>query len=570
MMKKIIPVVIALLLILIIGGAYFGEKIWDKYSYGKELADLDKYYNVTEGRLAIILQDEMVDEQAVVTDDTVYFDLDTVYKYLNEGFYVDTDEQKLLYTTALDTTTVIFGQNTYIDGGSGGQTGYTICYMQGDTVYIAAEFVKRFTNYEYTRYDRHLQIYTEWGVKEIMDVTKNTQIRILGGIKSPILRQLEKGECVELLDQMEDWSLVKTSDSIIGYVENKRLANLSTEIETPVTDYTAPEYTTIRLEEKLSLGWHYVGAPGGGSSTLSDMLAECKVSDGSLGINVIAPTWFSLSDNQGGFQSFAETSYIENAHDRGLQVWGVWDNFNYVSSEDEEAVSTYQVLSSTTVRQRLVQDIVSTSLELGLDGVNIDFEGLTEDCGRHFVQFLRELSASCRQSGLALSVDDPVPFNFNAFYRLDVQGEILDYVIIMGYDEHWSGSQEPGSVASIGYVSDGLAKTVAQVPAEKVVNALPFYTRLWRTEETSVTDETVSIKYVSTYMNDAVWDEETCQYYKEWDEGSAFCQIWIENEESISVKLNVMNAQNIGGVAVWRLGQGTSATWQLIWNYTHL
>lgn len=570
MMKRIIPVVVALLLILIIGGAFYGQKIWDKYSYGKELADLDDYYNVTEGRLAIILQDEMVEEQAVVTDDIVYFDLNTVHRYFNEGFYVDTDEQKLLYTTALDTTSVFFGENRYTDGSSGGQTEYTICYMQGNTVYIAAEFVKKFTNYEYTRYDRHLQVYTEWGIKKVMDVTKDTQIRILGGIKSPILRQLEKGEKVELLEQMETWSLVKTSDSIIGYVENKRLANLSTEIEMPVTDYVAPEYTTVRMEEKLSLGWHRVYSPGGGSSTLNDRLSECKLSSGDYGINVIAPTWFSLNDNQGGFRSFAEASYVENAHSRGLKVWGVWDNFNYEGSADEEAVSTYQVLSSTTARQRLTENIVSTSLELGLDGVNIDFEELTEDCGRHFVQFLRELSTLCRQNGLVLSVDNPVPFNFNSYYRLDIQGEILDYVIIMGYDEHWGGSQDPGSVASIGYVSDGLAKTLEQVPAEKVVNGLPFYMRIWKTEGTSVTSETISLKNASRYMDQAVWDEETCQYYKEWEDGSTFCQIWIENEESISIKLNVMNTQNIDGVAVWCLEFGTSAAWQLIWNYTHL
>ena len=570
MMKKIIPVVIALLLILIIGGVYYGEILWDKYSYGKELADLDEYYKVTEGHLAIILQDEMVEEQALVTDNTVYFDMNTVYKYLNEGFYVDTAEQKILYTTAVETIVVPFGSKSYVDGSGGGQTEYTICYSQGDTVYLAADFVKRFTNYEYTRYDRHLQVYTEWGAKQIMDVSKNTQLRTLGGIKSPILCELEKGEKVEVLKQMETWSLVKTSDSVIGYVENKRLTNLSSEIETPVTDYTAPEYTSVRLEEKLSLAWHGVYNPKGGSSTLNDQLAECKVSGGGYGINVIAPTWFSLSDNQGGFRSYAEISYVEKVHDRGIQVWGVWDDFNYAVSEDEEAVSTYRVLSSTTARQRLVEDIVNTSLELGLDGVNIDFEELTEDCERHFVQFLRELSVLCRQNGLILSVDNPVPFNFNSYYRLDIQGEILDYVIIMGYDEHWGGSQDPGSVASINFVSDGLDKTLEQVPAEKVVNALPFYMRIWKTEEAGVTSDTVSLKYVSRYMDEAVWDEETCQYYKEWEDGSAFCQMWMEDEESIGVKLNVMRAHNVKNTAVWRLDFGTPAAWQMIWNYTHL
>lgn len=560
-MKRVIPVVVALLLIMIIGGVYFGEKLWDKYSYGKELADLDEYYGVSEGNLAIILQDEMVEEKAVVTDGNVYFDLDTVHKYFNEGFYADTGERKLLYTTAVDTVVAIFGEKGYFDANGGGQTEYTVCYMQGDTLYVAAEYVKRFTNYEYARYDRHLQVYTQWGVRETMQVTKHTQVRVLGGIKSPILRELEKGETVELLNQMDTWSLVKTSDSVIGYVENKRLADLSTEIEPEVIDYVEPEYTTVMMEERVSLGWHSIGGVGG-NSTLSEMVSEAGE-----GMNVIAPTWFSLSDNEGGYISYAESSYVERAHGYGLQVWGVWDNFNYAGVTGE-SVSSYQVLSSTTVRQQLVRDMVDTALTLGLDGINIDFEGLTEDCGRHYIQFLRELSVLCRQNGLVLSVDNYVPFDFNNFYRLDIQGKVVDYVIIMGYDEHWHGSKNPGSVASIDYVSNGLDRTLDQVPKEKVVNALPFYTILWKTEGTEVTDQYITLNNMADYLQrvgiEPTWDEETCQYYAEWEEGAVTNQIWIEDEESISVKLNVMNAQQIGGVAVWRLGYGTRAAWELI------
>lgn len=561
-MKRIIPVVIALLLIVIIGVVYFGEQIWDKYSYGKELADLDEYYKVTGDRVAIILQDEMIEEQAVMKDGTVYFDLDTVHKYLNEGFYADYNEQKLLYTTAVDTTVAIFGERSYSNGSAGGQTSYVVCYMDAGNLYVAAEYVRRFTNFEYLVYDRHLQVYTEWGIKKIMTVSRNTQVRTLGGIKSPILCQLEQGEVVELLDQMENWSLVKTSDSVIGYVENKRLTDLSTEIETPVEDYVAPEYTALLMEDKVSLGWHSIGGVGG-NATLGDMLSESGKA-----INVVAPTWFSLSDDQGGFSSFGEASYVEKAHNNEVQVWGVWDNFNYASTSGTE-VSTYQVLSVTAVRQQLVSNIVSTSLELGLDGVNIDFEGLTQDCGEHYVQFLRELSVACRESGLVLSVDNYVPFNFNEFYRLDIQGQILDYVIIMGYDEHWSGSGDPGSVASIGYVTNGIEKTLERVPAEKVVNALPFYTLLWRTEGTEVTDEAISVKNVMQRITaDMIWDADMSQYYAEWHDGDVLYQVWVENEESIRVKLNVMSAHNIGGVAVWRLGYGSTGAWELVRNYS--
>lgn len=562
-MKRIIPVIVALLLIVLIGGVYFGGKLVDKYSYGKEKADLDEYYGVTDGRLAIILQDEMVEEKALLQGDTVYFDLDTVHKYLNEGFYADYNEQKLLYTTAEGTAEAAFGQTGYKSTkGEDRQMSDAVCRLEDGVLYVAADYVRQFTNYEYTRYDRHLQVYTEWGIREVMTVSKNTQVRTRGGIKSPILRELKKGETVELLKQMDTWSLVKTSDAVVGYVENKRLGGLSTEIETPVTDYVEPQHVDLSLEGKLSLGWNPVW-----SASLKDALAECRTSDGGYAINVIAPVWFSLSDNAGGFRSYADADYVKQAHDKGLQVWGTWDNFNYAAEVEGANVSTLEILSSTSVRRKLASDMVSTTQEYGLDGINIDFESLTKDCGEHFIQFLRELSVLCQESGLFLSVADHVPYDYNEYYRLDIQGRIVDYVIIMGYDEHWSGSGDPGSSASIGFVSAGLDRTLEKVPAEKVVNALPFYMLLWKTEGTKVTDSSVRLKGASAYMDKAAWDEEVGQYYAEWQEGDAVFRIWIENEESLRIKLNVMNAKELGGVAVWCLGYGNSGAWELVKNY---
>lgn len=567
MKKKIIPVIVALALILIVGIIGFGGKLLDKYSYSKELADLDEYYGVAQGQLAIILQDEMVEEKAVLRDDTVYFDLDTAARYLNEGFYVDVNEQRLLYTTAVDTISTAFEGREYSDRNGSYSTEYVTCYREGDVVYVAAEYLKMFANFSYTPFDRHVQLYTQWGERQNMVVAKDTQIRLLGGIKSPILRQLEKGETVELLEQMETWSKVKTEDSVIGYVENKRLEEGEVETEVPVMDYVPEEYTSLSLPGKVSLGFHAIGGEGG-NDTLDTMVAEGK------GINVIAPTWFSLTDNEGNFRSFASSQYVEKAHGYGLQVWGVWDNFNYRNETGAE-VDSYQVLSYTARRRQLAQSMVETSLGLGLDGVNIDFEGVPKECGVHYVQFLKELSVLCRENGLILSVDNYVPFQFNNYYRLDIQGKVTDYVIIMGYDEHWHGSGEPGSVASIEYVSNGLDRTLneEQVPAEKVVNALPFYTILWQTEGTNVTDQYITLNNVADYLQrmniQPEWDETTCQNYAEWQSGNILYQIWVEDVESIAVKLNVMKTKGIGGVAVWRLGYGTPEAWSLIESYTN-
>lgn len=560
MKRKMLPVIVALVLIVIVAVVGFGSRLLEKYSYSRELADLDAYYGVTGEELAIILQNERISSRAVVKDGQVYFDMDTVHTYLNEGFYEDRNEQKLLYTTAVDTIATIFGGREYTDREGTHALAYETCYVQGDVLYVAAEYIKLFTNYSYAAFDRHLQVYTQWGTKRTMEINKKTQVRLEGDIKSPILQEMAAGDIVEVLEEGEEWSRVKTSDSMIGYVENKRLENPASVEETPVTDYVEAEYTSISLPGKVNLGFHSIGGVGG-NDTLGAMLAEGD------GINVISPTWFSLTDNEGNFRSFATEQYVASAHGHGLQVWAAWDNFNYRNETGAE-VDTYQILSYTTKRQRLAQEMVNTSLGLGLDGINIDFEGLPESCGEHYIQFLKELSVLCRSNGLVLSVDNYVPLDFNNYYRLDIQGKILDYVIIMGYDEHWHGSGNPGSVASIDYVSKGLDRTLEQVPAEKVVNALPFYTILWKTEGTKVTDQYIILSEVDGFLQsqgiELEWDEVTCQNYGEWQSGTATYQIWAEDEESIAVKLNVMRARNIGGVAVWRLGYGTAEVWNLI------
>ena len=561
MKKKVLPVIVAILLILVIGGCALGKVLLDKYSYSKEEADWNEFYQVSENdRSAIILQNEMVEEQALIKDGVCYFDLATVHKYMNEVFYADMTENLLLYATPTEVIRTTFGETAYTTTEGTQEAGYVISFTDGDNVYVAADYVKLFTNYSYECYDRHVQVNTEWGTRQVAQLKKDTAVRLRGGVKSPILTQAVKGDTLEILEQMETWSKVKTADVVIGYVENKRLGEITEEMETPVTDYQAPEYTSLTADSKICLGWHSIGGVAG-NDTLYSMVSGTK------GMNVIAPTWFSMTDENGAFRSFATAGYVTTAHQMGLQVWGVLDNFNY-ANENGISISTLNMLSSTTARQNLVKNVTDTAVGLGLDGINVDFEQLSSDCGPHYVEFLRELSIECRNKGLVLSIDNYVPFNFNDYYRLDIQGEVADYVIIMGYDEHWHGSKDPGSVASISYVSDGLDRTLQEVPANKVVNALPFYTILWKTEGTDVTDEYITMRNEADFMSkagvSAEWDEVTCQNYAEWTSGSVNYQIWLEDAESIAVKLNMMTTKNIGGVAVWRLGYGTQAAWELI------
>jgi spore germination protein YaaH len=317
------------------------------------------------------------------------------------------------------------------------------------------------------------------------------------------------------------------------------------------------------MDGKVNLGWHAIYAESG-NDTLKATASAAK------GMNVIAPTWFSIMDNDGNLRSFASSAYVEKAHELGLQVWGVIDDFNY-NNENDANIDVFGILSSTSKRRQLTASITQAALDVGMDGINVDFERVGADTGPHYIQFLRELSVSCRNNGLVLSVDNYVPFQFNDYYRLDIQGEILDYVIIMGYDEHWSGSGDPGSVASLEYVKNGIAKAISYAPKEKVINALPFYSILWKVSGAEVTDEYLTIANTAAFLKrikaEPQWEEESCQYYMEWEGNEGIYQIWLEEERSISAKLGVMSAHEIGGVAVWRLGYGTEEVWALLDKY---
>lgn len=560
-MKKIIPVLIAIVLIIVVAGIGFGARLAEKYSYSKERADLTEYFGIAgSDDVPIILQDERIEEHARLWDGVCYFDFATVHKYFNDRFFEDTKENMLIYTLPETIVTSVIGSQTVTVGGSESSRDYVIARYEGDMLYVAADFVKEYTNFSYALYTEpnHMQVYTEWNERQVATITGDTQVRYQGGIKSDILTDVSEGDKVVVLEEMETWTKVKTEDAFIGYVENKRLSEKTAETPAPVTDYTEPVYASNTRDHKINLAWHSVASVEG-NGTLSEMMAGTK------GINVISPTWFSLCDNDGNFTNLASTDYVERAHDMGLEVWGLIDNFT------NEGVDTYEVLAGLSTRSHLISGLIDAAVAYDLDGINIDFENISLDAGEPFIEFIRELSIPCREHGIVLSIDNYVPMGYNDHYNRREQGIVADYVIIMGYDEHYRGSDTAGSVASIDFVENGISNTVAQVPSNKVINAIPFYTRIWETKGTTVDSQAVGMEMAGQYLKDhnitTVWDETTCQNYGEYQSGDSHYQVWLEDEDSIRVKLNIMNKYGIGGVAEWKLGFEVDSIWDVIEEY---
>lgn len=561
MKKRLIPVVVAFVLIIIVLVAGYKTGLLERYTYSNEMADLNEYFEIySADAVPIVLQDERIADQAIVADGVYYLPLDTVLTYFNDTFYYDSAEQLLLYATPTDIVRTAVGTTTYTENGTETDAGYVVALNRDDKAYVALDFVRKYTNFSWEAFEnpQRLQIYTEWRNVKTATIKKDTKVRYQGGIKSSILTSVEKGDKVTILETMEKWSKVKTQDAIIGYVENKRLSDAKDTEQTPVTDVVDPEYTSISREGKVNLVWHMV-TNATANAKVDQLLATSK------NVNVISPTWFALADNQGNLSSLADADYVNKMHAQGIQVWALVKNFD-LNTE----VNTTEVLSRTSSRTNLISQIISGVKAYGIDGVNLDFELVPEEAGPAYVEFIRELSVSCRKEGIVFSIDNFPPGGYNAYYDLETQGKVADYVIIMGYNEHWVGGPEYGPVASIDFVEKGITDTIASVPAEKVINALPFYSILWTLSEPTGSEAytmTNQAEWVAQTGAQVQWDDTACQNHAAVTQNGVNYEIWLEDAQSIGVKLNVMKKYNLAGVAAWRLGQETPDIWDVITEY---
>ena len=564
MFAKAIPVVIAIVLIIAIVGIFYGETLIENVYYTSEREDLYQYFELVESDdVAMMMQDAHIDEKAKLIDGKCYFDMATVEKYFTDRFYINKDEGIVLYTTEKDIYKTNIGKeySSYTVAGTENALDCPAVIMDGEDIYMSADYVKIFANfsYEFFAEPNRMLIYTEWGTRQQANILKDTKLRYQGGVKSPILADLAEGDAVYVLDVMEKWSKVITEDGFIGYVENKRLESGDIVTQTPVNDAVVLNYQSIGREGKINMAFHQVFSQSA-NSTYDSYMSNVS------GVNVIAPTWFRVKDNEGTIENIAGSEYVIKAHNKGIEVWAVVTDVDY-------EVDMGAILSSSEKRAAMVSTLISYAQQYSLDGINIDFETIGAEYGDDFIQFLRELSIQTHANNIVLSVDNYAPTASTMYYNREEQGLVADYVVIMGYDEHWGGSQIAGSVASIDFVEQGILNTMDEVPAEKIINAIPFYTRLWKTEGGSVSSEAIGMDMAQNWITsngvEVYWDNETCQYYGELMKDNVYYQIWLEENESIQVKLNVMNANNIAGVAEWKLGFENSSVWEPIEAYTN-
>ena len=538
--KPIIAVVAMVILVAILG---LVTHVVMKYIPSSKKMDMNEYYGeMAEGEIALVLGTEKLEERGLVDGDRVYLPLDVVNTYLNQRYYWDSDNQQILYATPSELTSV----------SASSEAGDKVWVKDGK-VYLNLTYVQEYTDLDaYITKDPY-RIAIQYKFKNIKTVTvkKNTSIRYRGGIKSAILTSAKKGEQLRLIEEMENWDQVATDDGYIGYIDKKMVGEAEkTKIE---RNFKKENYSYLTMDSKVNMVWHQVTSTDA-NAYFADATANMT------GVNVISPTWFYLTDTSGNIANIASADYVSQAHEKGLQVWGLIDNFT-------QEVSTTETLSSTAARQNIISQLIQAAQDVGMDGINVDFESLSEDVGTHFLEFLRELSIECHKNNLVLSVDNPVPEDFTSHYDRAEQGRVVDYVIIMGYDEHYVGS-EAGSVASLPWVEQGIQDTLKEVPAKRVINAIPFYTRLWRTTGGNVTSEAIGMDQAQQTIADnnveTYWDKTTSQNYGKYDIDNSTYQIWLEDAQSVAEKVKLVSKYDLAGVSAWKLGFENNGIWQVI------
>lgn len=550
-MRRFLTTLITILAtILILAAAVAGFFLYHKYAPSKDLADQSAWFGVSGEEVAIFLdnaQEESVTGRYI--DGQTYLPLTWVTENLNEKFYWDTANSQLIYTLP---ESII-----YADAATLGSNGKPLLIQQDDQVWLMTSLITTYTDVRVEAFDggetKRIFIDTKWDPQQVSTVKKDGKVRVRGGVKSDILTDVPSDSQVTVLETLESWTYVRTGDGYLGYIQNKLLT--ASEVHTLVSTFDAPEYTNISMEEPVTLVWHQVT-----SQKANQAMEQLAVN--TKGVNVIAPTWFMLTENDGTYDSLADQSYVDKAHAMGMQVWAVLDNFNRGDNVQSEVL-----FADTSARKKLISNLISEVKQYGIDGINLDIESIRPEAGPHYVQFIRELSVDCRKNGIILSVDNTVPTSYSAFYNRAEQGRVADYVIIMGYDEHTSKS-EAGSVASIGYERQGIEDTLKQVPKEKIISGIPFFTRLWKEEggESSVQSMGIAAaaRWVEENKVELYWQEELGQYYGELKQGSATYSIWMEEARSIGEKMQLIRDYDLAGVACWKLGFEPPELWDVV------
>ncbi len=549
-MKKYVVIVAAAFILAVIAGLFVFPQFWTTVQYSPGRVHL-----VVEGAIA------EAEDSPIVENGQLLFPIETVRKFVDPNAHWDEKAGKAVFTTKDKLLIMKTGKLTAMVNSRPVDLNIP-ARLVSDTPYIPIQVLDSMFGIELNWIKENNVAVLDYvkNTVQIAEVQKNNRlIRIDPTLWSPAVKKdIDKGAILRVFGEHEKWYKVRSEDGFVGYIEKKHVKTEIIPSDTQV-DESAGSGTVWKPEMgKINMTWEYVGSKNPDVSKLKSI----------SGLDVVSPTWFYVTDKQGNVANKADNGYVQWAHKNGYKVWALVGN-----GSDPEM--THGFLNNIDTREKIYQQLLIYAELYDLDGINIDFENVYLKDKDMLTQFMRELAPLFREQGLVVSID--VTFrssseNWSMCYDRKALSEIVDYIAVMAYDQHWAASPVSGSVAEYGWVEEGIKRILEQVPNEKVLLGLPFYTRVWKEElvdgktkvsSVAVTMDTVN-KLLSEHKPEVIWDEESGQHYAEYKVGKVTNRIWIEDDRSLNLKSSLVHKYNLAGAASWRKGFESDNIWAML------
>jgi spore germination protein YaaH len=518
-----------------------------------------------EGGLNLIIEDQHItlSHSLMLVDGEILIDFETVKKHFDPSIKWDKTLEKVIVSTKDRIIKMKTGSLTSFVNDKPLSLNIPII-QEEDVIYIPIEFLSDFYGIKVTHIEENNVVVIDYKtdfIKVANVIESGAVLRNGRDSKCPILRKFDdtkenyKDE-MRIFEEYDKWYKVRTWDGVVGFIEKQYVvAKINTQ-----TIYDKEEKEVVEESEvendKINLVWDMVYTRRSNPSSVPDM----------NGLDIISPTWFQIQNSKGDLMNRAYSSYEKWAHEKGYKVWAL------LSNDFQDADMTSKFLKDDKAIENFTKQILAYASLYNLDGINIDFENFYQKDRDLFTRFVEIITPKLKEQGLVVSVD----VNDIPCYDKKALSQIVDYVMYMSYDQHWRTSPVAGSVAQVSW-QERILKRVLQeegVPKEKLLLGLPYYTRLWeeKTEGGAISLSSVALTMEEAKRtiieNDAepVWDEESGQFYAEYEKDNSRFRIWLEDEKSINLKSSLVHKYNLAGVCAWSRNFVSEDIWDVLYH----
>lgn len=542
-MKKII---VLLILVSVIGGFIFIRQYTSTSQQVIGFSD----------ELYLIVEDQEVEgnDPVILHEDVLYLSFESIQHFVDSNIFYDDNENILIITNkdkvkrykVNDITASVNSKEFLLTN--------TIKEI-GDKIYIPVDIVLQNYDISINYFEETNAVVLDYNDIYYLNgqvILDKAVIRSNLDVKSPIVGNgLSIGTIINVYGEYESWYKVRTIDGIPGFIEKKflKLNHIKDIYKVEIPKIEGNDLETNR--EKINLTWDYTYRKIQNTEDITSI----------PGVNVISPTWFSIKDNQGSILDKGNLEYVNRYKQLGYEIWPLIDN-------DFDPDLTHELLSNSSIREKLIIDIFNIYNGYGFQGINIDFENVHLKTKDLLTQFIRELYPVFSEAGMTVSMDVTgmsTSENWSLFYDRKRLSETVDYMMLMAYDQHWARSPIAGSVAEYTWVEKSIKGVLDSIPNEKLILSVPFYTRLWLEKDGKMSSQALSMetanKFILENNIDLIWDKNAAQSYGEIFKDDTFYKIWIEDSKSLDIKASLIHKYDLAGVASWRKGFETKDIW---------